>query len=419
MTRTESRDLSFYGFLGDYISFKLAMTFLGESTVLPALVAHFTASPILIGLAGSSYQVFWLIPQIVLAEYVACTPRKRSLLLRMAFWGRLGIPVTALLLLMGAPDWPWLFLPLFFLLYWTFSATDSVAALAWLDLIARILPMRRRETLFATALIVGSLGGVLVGWGTRLILDGLAFPASFALIFACAAFFLYLSFLAMTLIREPVADAAVVTPLRRPLRARLEEMVAIFRQDGLARLLILARLLVQGSQMAWPFYVHLATRRLGLGEGSIGSFTIVITLAQIAGVIAFRLLARYRGPRAVMIASALPALASPLLALLASLVPGALAVPLLYGVYATMGIFGVSAMLGYTNAMLEIAPEAQRPVYMALGHTLIGLSALFPLAGGLLLRLTSYPVLFAAACLPPLLGFLLSLRVPPLGAAQA
>ncbi len=418
MAPTRSRDLSFYGFLGDYISFKLAMTFLGESTILPALVAHFTTSSIIIGLSGSSYQVFWLIPQILLAEYVTRFPRKRMLLLQMAALGRLGIPLTALLLLLGALPGPTLFLALFFLAYWTFSITDSVAALAWLDLIARILPMRRRETLFATALIVGSLGGIGVGWITRLTLERLAFPLNFAMIFAYGSVCLYASVLAMLLIREPVEVPQEPTAPARPLRERLGEMATIFRQDHLARLLILARLLVQGSIMAWPFYVPLATQRLGLGEASLGTFTVVNTLAQVVGVSFYRLLARYRGPRAVMIASAVPAFAGPFLALGASVLPRSLGVPLLYAVYAAMGMFGVSIMLGYTNAMLEIAPEARRPVYMALGHTLIGLSALFPLGGGVLLRLASYPVLFSAACIPPLLGFILSLRVPRLGSSQ-
>lgn len=421
MDNAPKRDFSFYGFLGDYISFKIAMTFLGESTVLPALIAHFTASPILIGLAGASYQIVWLIPQVLLAEYVTRAPRKRPVLLKAAAIGRLGIPLTALLLLLGLGQWPAAFLACFFLLYWTFSATDSLAALAWLDLVARILPLRRRETLFATALIIGSLSGIVVGYATRLTLDGHPFPANFAYLIGYASLWLYLSALSMLLIREPSGAGPVVavTEAPRPLRLRLQEMVDIFRRDALARLIILARLLTQGGQMAWPFYVRLATERLGLGEGVIGNFTIIITVAQVLGVIGFRLLARRYGPRAVMIVSALPALASPLLAVVASLVPRALGIPLLYGVYACMGIFGVSAMLGYTNAMLEIAPEAQRPTYMALGHTLIGLSALFPLLGGLLLRLTSFPVMFAVACLPPLLGFALSLRVPPLESRPA
>lgn len=412
MSSTSSRDLSFYGFLGDYISFKIAMTFLGESTVLPALVAHFTASPVLIGLAGSSYMAVWLIPQVLLADVVTRAPRKRPILIKAAYLGRLGIPLTALALALGAERWPLAFLALFFLLYWTFAATDSIAALAWLDLVAKILPLRRRETLFATALVVGSLSGIAVGWVTRVTLDGYAFPENFTRLLLYGTGWLYLSALAMLLIREPPAQNVAAPIPARPLRARLAEMLEIFCRDRVARVIILARLLVQGGQMAWPFYVRLATERLGLGESAIGNFTIVITLAQVLGVIGFRLIARRFGPRGVMISSAFPALLSPALALVASLVAPTTGVPLLYAIYALMGVVGVSAMLGYTNAMLELAPEAQRPVYMALGHTLIGLSALFPLVGGLILRWTSFPVLFGLACVAPLAGFALSLRVP-------
>lgn len=412
MSSGSSRDLSFYGFLGDYISFKIAMTFLGESTVLPALVAHFTTSPILIGLAGSSYTAVWLIPQVLLADMVTHAPRKRPILIKAAYLGRLGIPLTGLALALGAGRWSFAFLALFFLLYWTFAATDSIAALAWLDLVAKILPLRRRETLFTMALVVGSLSGIVVGWVTRVTLDEFTFPENFARLFLYGTAWLYLSALAMLLIREPATPPPPPLGHAQPLRTRLAEMAEIFRRDRVARSIILARLLVQGGQMAWPFYVRLATERLGLGEIAIGNFTIVITIAQVLGVMSFRLIARRFGPRGVMITSALPAFLSPAFALVASLVAPITGVPLLYAVYALMGVVGVSAMLGYTNAMLELAPEAQRPTYMALGHTLIGLSALFPLLGGLILRWTSFPVLFGLACVAPLAGFALSLRVP-------
>jgi hypothetical protein len=52
-------------------------------------------------------------------------------------------------------------------------------------------------------------------------------------------------------------------------------------------------------------------------------------------------------------------------------------------------------MLGFYNYMLEIAPNDQRPVYIGLGNTIMGLLTLAPTLGGWLLERTSYTVLFA------------------------
>jgi hypothetical protein len=85
----------------------------------------------------------------------------------------------------------------------------------------------------------------------------------------------------------------------------------------------------------------------------------------------------------------------------------------LYGwVFLTMGITISSSMLGYFNYALELAPAGQRPTYIGLFNTIGGLLVVLPTVGGLLLRVTSYGVLFGVTATVIGAAFLLSLTLP-------
>jgi MFS family permease len=77
-----------------------------------------------------------------------------------------------------------------------------------------------------------------------------------------------------------------------------------------------------------------------------------------------------------------------------------------------LGIVGSSIMLGFLNYILDLAPPGQRPTYMGLSNTLGGVLVLVPMLGGWLLQTTSYPVVFAAAAVGPVLAMGMALRLP-------
>jgi MFS family permease len=81
-------------------------------------------------------------------------------------------------------------------------------------------------------------------------------------------------------------------------------------------------------------------------------------------------------------------------------------------VFVVLGITGSATILGWMNYVLELAPPGHRPTYMGLSNTLGGLLVLVPLLGGWLLEVTSYPVLFAASAVGPLLALAIAARLP-------
>ena len=69
-------------------------------------------------------------------------------------------------------------------------------------------------------------------------------------------------------------------------------------------------------------------------------------------------------------------------------------------------------MLGFMNYLLELAPPGHRPTYMGLSNTLGGLLVIVPMLGGWLLQATSYPVLFVAAAVGPLVAWVMAMGLP-------
>lgn len=68
--------------------------------------------------------------------------------------------------------------------------------------------------------------------------------------------------------------------------------------------------------------------------------------------------------------------------------------------------------VGFSSALLELAPAIERPTYSALNAVMILPAAFLPLAAGFLLRYVSYSNLFLIAATFIGAGTLLTLRLP-------
>ena len=111
--------------------------------------------------------------------------------------------------------------------------------------------------------------------------DGsLAFPANYALLYGCASVMIFASAIALSVIREPAADASSKEVL--PLRQVLGQLPGIITRDRHYRRVIIVRILGGFAGMASAFYVLNATGNAGLTREAAGLFVS----AQVAGNLA-------------------------------------------------------------------------------------------------------------------------------------
>src|SRR5258708_18690651 len=61
---------NFLLFFLDLVLFGTAFTLISGTTVIPDFVRHLTNSDLVLGFVGSIYNVAWLLPQVILAQFI-------------------------------------------------------------------------------------------------------------------------------------------------------------------------------------------------------------------------------------------------------------------------------------------------------------------------------------------------------------
>ena len=400
-------------------AFGAALGFIGYSTVLPTMalaIASRTDTLIgpeaYVGLVTTLWMGMWLLPQLPAGRRLAGREYNKPVLVRMAFFSRVSLLVLPLALLLNANlALLALLLPIVIAL---FRGLDSVAAVAWFDVISKMfLPHVRGKILgWTQSIAFGTqfLSSFVVAWALGT--SGPAFPNNYALLTGLAAACVLGSWVALTFFVEPRGET-VHNPLAN---LRLRDHVGhILKTDRSFRLNAIGRILIGGIGFATPFYVVQATEVLNVPGDTIGLFLAANTIGGVTASLILGSISQRRGSHIVMRATMLLALIPPITALLLYLFAQGNATLATIGtvvIFAAMGATDGSFLLGFLQHVLDIAPPGQRTAYTGLSNTIGGLTVIAPFIGGVLLQATSYPALFIVTMLAPLAGLLVVMRIP-------
>jgi MFS family permease len=406
---------NFFALLGDYVGFGLGATFASVTTVIPDFIGRLTASTVVVGLFLTIADGAWLLPQLFFANLLVDKRRKKPYVIWSGLLGRPTWLLYAAALCLGLANSPGTAILLLFLLYLVFAGSDSLASVAWFDILAKTIPEERRGRLVGLAQLVQGVLAIGVGAIVAALLSdrGPPFPLNYAAIFGLAGVF-YLSSLASFL---PVVEPDEAVAEARPSwREYLPQLLRLLREDRTFRRLVIVRLLAGFDMLAWSFYVLFATRELGLPPATVGLFVAVQTAGSIVGSVLLGLISERVGSHRVIQVGTAVSVTAPLVGLglaLSKVGGGApLALVLSSYIFLALGIVSSSFMLGHLNYVLDVAPSAQRPIYVGLLNTLGGAIVVLPPLGGLLLEYTSYSVLFGLTAAVVLVGHLFSWRLP-------
>lgn len=376
-------DGAFFGFAIGFASFV---------TIIPLFVSTLTGSAILIGLIPAIHSVGWQLPQLFTSHRVARQKRYKPMVLLMTTQERLpflGLALVALL----APRLPVdLTLALvFFLLVWQ-GLGGGFTATAWQSMIGKIIPSERRGTFFgaqsASANALASLGAVLAGW----LLVRFVGPLDFALCFLLAFLAMAISWIFLSLTREPAHQPPDIPVTATAYWSGLRE---ILRQDRNFRWFLLVRMASQFAIMGTAFYTVYAVNQLGMSEMVVGLLTGALLATQILANPIMGWFGDRYSHRGAMLAGILAGIFSALLAWWAPTPAWFFPVFILAGI-ANVAIWTVSLAM-----IQEFGQEIQRPAYIGLANTLIAPATFIaPLIGGWLAGVAGYPATFivSAVC---------------------
>ena len=283
------------GILTDFVGFGTALGFIGFDTLLPLLAFALTGNEALVGLVGTLWIGFWLLPQLAAGRWLAGRPRKKPVMIGAAVISRTALVLfVALLALGGSLDRGLVFAGLIAMIA-VFRGLDSVAAVAWFDIVSKCLPSAVRSRIFGAGQALANVfrfGASLVV--TAAIYGGLVYPGSFAMLYGFAAIALALSLVGLLVLREPVERAAAGASMSEQMGV-LAHAVHVLRKDRAFRQVTLVRLMVGLFDLARPQYIVHAANELGLPASNVGLFIAAQTIGGILSSIALGRLSEGKG----------------------------------------------------------------------------------------------------------------------------
>ena len=238
---------------------------------------------------------------------------------------------------------------------------------------------------------VMGIGGAAIA---TVLLASVTWPLNFAFCFAMTFAAMAISFVLLALGREPARVTHHPPTARLSLPAQAREIVALVRQDGALRRLLIANGLVGMATMAGALYAVSAVRLGGLSDPEVGAESTVLFVAMTVGSFAWGTIGDRFGHRATLLWGTACAGVAGLAALVAH---GFLA----FGVvFLALGLSISGVLLAGFTLITQFGPEERRPTYVALASVAYAPFVIgAPILGGFIANEWGYPPVFAVTAL--------------------
>jgi MFS family permease len=379
--------------------FWLGASFFASRTVLPVYLSHLTDSELVIGLLAMIANTGWLLPQLFTANWVQRLPRKKVAVVGVGFVTE-RLPV----ILLVPAAWlatrsPSLAAAALLLLFAWHIVGAGVVAVAWQDMLAKIIPLKSRGRFFGITNFGGTATGVLGAIAAAWVLDRYDFPYSYMLCFGAGALFISISWVFLMLTREPaqVSQETAVSQVEY-----WQRLPAILRSQQNFRRYLLSQIVGAIGGMGFGFVTVYAVERWQLADSQAAGFTTTMLIGQAAANLLFGALADRKGHKLVL---ELSILAAALAVGWASVAPSP---TWFHVVFALMGAGAAGFLLSGILIVFEFCAPDERPTYIGLSNTVTGVAAgVAPMIGGWLASAAGYRIVFVLAFVVGLMGFAL------------
>ncbi|MGE5560113.1 MAG: MFS transporter [Chloroflexota bacterium] len=388
---------NFWVILLDGMFFTWGSAFIDTSTVLPVFLSTLTTSSVLIGLMATIRSGGWFLPQMLVASYAA----KRELKKPISVLG-MAIHRGSFLALAGVAYFfagrsPGTALLLFFIFLTALALGDGIGGVPYVDITGKTVSNERRGRLFGYFQAIGGGLAFLSGFVIRAILAGPrpAYPTNFALVFAIGAVIACGSMIAFSLVKEPKSE-------RKSEHGSFLDFIRLmpsyWESNAAFRRLMFIRLTTNSIALTMPFYAVFARERLGQPAGAVGIFVSAQMLGSMLGSLILGHAGDRLGNRAVIRSTSTLVALCPFAAIAAGLATAIglqwLTFVLMFVPFVFIGAYNSAGWMGYTNYLIEIVPEESRPVYTGLMNTLMIVTSLLAVIGGLCVQFLGYTATF-------------------------
>jgi hypothetical protein len=396
--------------------FPTAGRILGAGLLLTWFVSDLTPSatfvviivPIQYGLALVAQPLFagWLAGKRRLFLYYTAQS-----LLRGALWCALGLVAF----LIGNQQ-AGLMLLIFFAVIMVDATAAGVGNIAFNDTLARVIPGPLRGRVRSWRGIFGGIAAGVAGLLIRSYFSERSGVQAFGLLFAVAGLFYAAGGIVFALIQGPKEAAA--QKQRRPFFDRWRKFGELWCDAPFRRFVYVEVLLVPLVQ-ALPFFTLFGRRRLGIEAEALGLLVTVDAVTPVVGNFIWGKIADSFSNRQAIIGASLCGLIAPVLGFIlytSSISPGRLTLSLFAGIVFAVGLASAGIDLATKNYVLDLAPdETERPLYIGVNDTLVGLPTMLLAATGLIIDLFGFLPVFLGLGLLTIAGSIAASRLPAQG----
>jgi MFS family permease len=358
--------------------------------ILPLYLSHFTSNPLLIGLIPFFASAGYLLPQLFTANAVERSPVKKFWPVNLGFFlERMPIILLAPTAYLLATNHPVAAMAAFLTCYGWHCFGAGTIGVGWQDMIAKLIPVDKRGRFFGISNFIGNGSGILGALAVPFVLANFAFPVGYVIAFGIAAIFIFLSWVFISMVREP----AVYT--NKPCTSQADyfrSLPGILRRDRNFRMYLIATIVFSLSNMANGFLVVYAVKSWSMSDSVASGFTIALQVGTTLAYLIFGFLSDRKGHKLTLEICVAISIVSLVLAFLAPSPFWFYLILFLRGAI-TAGTFisGISIVYEFTSA-------DNRPTYIGLANTIPGIAGgIAPLIGGWLVGAISYKFMFITA----------------------
>ncbi len=384
---------------------KLAEQIASPSLVLPWLLSAVGAAASFSGFLVPISRGGSLLPQL------AISARIRKYKVRKWFWAGAGVTQAVALLLMALVAVTLSDLSaglLILLLLALFSIASGVGSVSFKDVLAKTIPKGKRGTLLSVRATVGGILALGAGYSINSYIGEGEQAGLYAILLIAASILWFIAAVFFFLIKE---EPGATGGSRTALKEAREGWNILRYQRGFLRFVI-ARSLLLSVMLVIPFYSVFARDVTGTEVSSLGIFVISNSLAM---VLSSYLWGRFadRSSKLVMAAGGFIGVIGAVIALSFLFLPEEWHSPIAFSsVFFVAGFAHAGIRLGRKTYLVDAAPEKERPLYVAVSNTLVGLVTVLSAVFGFGADLFGVEWLIAFFALLMIGGIIVSLTLP-------
>ncbi len=357
---------------------KLAEAIISPSLTLAWILSFLNAPVFLIGSLVPAKDVGSLLPQLIVSGKI------RRFAIRKYFWSIAAL-IQSLCMFAGALlmyffDQKEFTAYLIILLIFIFSLASGIGSVSFKDVVGKTIPKGERGQMLSYRSSFGAALALMAGLYLSFFVKNQGSASLYTLLFASAGILWFLASVCFYLIIE---EKGATDGGRSPIN-ELKEGFKLIKTDTNYRNFLITRALLMGIPLLQPFYVVLANQVTNQSFKSLGYLIVVSSLAQVISSPLWGKIADKSSLKLLRLASGI-AVGGIIYACIITLITEAnITIYYILPLFFINAVAYAGARLSRKTYLVDYAPEDNRPTYVAMASTFIGVFTIITASFGLI-----------------------------------